>query len=308
MCRLKTMTADACKLLLPLPRNFRCDDALAFHGRDAEGIAERANDQGFSKGILWQGQPARLDVRFAAASAEIRLLVDGPAGKACLPLLKEMAVRMLGLDQDVAACEKRFRRHTQLGPLLKLQAGLRVPASATPFEAIAWAVTGQQISVAAAVALRRRLVQAVGIRHSTGLYCFPSATEVSGLSAGQLRAAGFSQGKIRTLHEFSRRVCDGSLSLEDWLINPQGACDPHAGLAAVHGIGPWTVSYALLRGFGWLDGSLHGDVAVRRALQCLLGRDEAVGEQETREWLAQFSPWRALVAAHLWGVYARRAM
>ena len=33
------------------------------------------------------------------------------------------------------------------------------------------------------------------------------------------------------------------------------------------GIGPWTVDYALLRGFARLDGSLHGDAAVRRQLQ-----------------------------------------
>ena len=73
-----------------------------------------------------------------------------------------------------------------------------------------------------------------------------------------------------------------------------------ARLAAIRGIGPWTIEYTLLRGFGHLDGSLHGDVAVRRKLQLLLGREEQISAAETEHWLAQFTPWRALVAAHLW--------
>jgi DNA-3-methyladenine glycosylase II len=73
-------------------------------------------------------------------------------------------------------------------------------------------------------------------------------------------------------------------------------------LLLVSGIGPWTVNYALLRGFGWLDGSLHGDVAVRRGLQTLRNDAEKVTADEAERWLAEFSPWRALVAAHLWAM------
>jgi DNA-3-methyladenine glycosylase II len=49
-----------------------------------------------------------------------------------------------------------------------------------------------------------------------------------------------------------------------------------------------------------LDGSLHGDVAVRRNLQLLLNTAEKPDEKTTQSWLATFSPWRALIAAHLW--------
>lgn len=75
-------------------------------------------------------------------------------------------------------------------------------------------------------------------------------------------------------------------------------------LLAVRGIGPWTVNYALLRGYGWLDGSLHGDAAVRRGLQMLLDHDGVMDENQTQKWLEGFAPWRALVAAHLWELVA----
>lgn len=54
-----------------------------------------------------------------------------------------------------------------------------------------------------------------------------------------------------------------------------------------------------MRGFAWLDGSLHGDAAVRRYLQVLL-QQEHISPKQTEQWLAQFAPWRALAAAHLW--------
>lgn len=67
-------------------------------------------------------------------------------------------------------------------------------------------------------------------------------------------------------------------------------------LLAIRGIGPWTVNYALLRGYGWLGGSLHGDAAVRRGLQTLWGRPDKVSMQEAEDWLAPFAP-----CARLWG-------
>jgi len=73
-----------------------------------------------------------------------------------------------------------------------------------------------------------------------------------------------------------------------------------AGFRAIKGVGPWTVNYTLRRGFGHADGSLHGDVAVRNALQRLLSSADKVSALQTEAWLRQFAPWRSLVAAHLW--------
>ena len=70
-------------------------------------------------------------------------------------------------------------------------------------------------------------------------------------------------------------------------------------LLSLKGIGPWTINYGLLRGFGWLDESLETDAAVRRNLARLLDQDK-ITPGKTAEWLAQFSPYRSLVAAHLW--------
>lgn len=293
---------------IPLPAGFRVDDVLAFHRRDPQGISEAVDASALRKGLRWQGLPACLSLRFSAGGGEgaqvatAELAVDGAAAADSGAALALLLRRMLGLTQDVDAFARRHQQHPQLGPLLARQAGLRVPLTATPFEAISWAVASQQISVAAAVSLRRKLILAVGCRHSAGLYCYPEAAQVAALSEEQLRQAGFSLSKARTLRLLAAQVAAGHLPLAEWAERADDlpVAEVRERLLALPGIGPWTVNYALLRGFGWLDGSLHGDAAVRRNLQTLLGRAAPLSEKEAEAWLAPFSPWRALVAAHLW--------
>lgn len=77
-----------------------------------------------------------------------------------------------------------------------------------------------------------------------------------------LRQAGFSQAKARALITLSQCVEKNLLPLDAWIDAPV-ADEISARLLEVRGIDPWTISCALLRGFGFLDGSLHGDAAVR---------------------------------------------
>lgn len=291
------------ELTLELPGDFRPADILGFHRRDSQEVAERVSEQGLQKALLWQGQPACLGISFKNHRAQVTLAVDEARFAINENELQRMAQRMLALDQDLEGFTACFGKHPQLGALLARQHGLRVPATATPFEALAWAITGQQISVPVAVALRRKLIQACNLRHASGLLCHPDAAQIAALPLESLRAAGFSATKAGSLLALARQAA-GDLPLDDWAqsleLDAARVELLRERLLAIRGIGPWTVNYALLRGFGWLDGSLHGDVAVRRGLQMLLGKEEKIDEKTTQDWLTQFSPWRALVAAHLW--------
>ena len=274
---------------------------LAFHRRDAQQISERIDGGALHKGLSWDGRPACLTLRFDDASVVVELAIDGALVNDGQKQMERMARRMLGLTQRIEEFEQDYRAHPQIGALIARNTGLRVPLAATAFEALNWAITGQQISVSAAVSVRRKVIQAAGLRHSGGLWCFPDSRRFAKLAEQDLREAGLSLTKAQTLIALSERIEKGLLPLEKWVAAPP-AEEIRSQLLAIRGIGPWTVSYVLLRGFGWLDGSLHGDVAVRRNLQVLLGREEKIREEEAKQWLAEFSPWRALVAAHLWAM------
>ncbi len=286
---------------VPLPRGFRATDILAFHSRDAAAVAERVEAGTLRKGLAWEGRAACLTIRFHADRADAELAIDGAGSPAATDALETMVRRMLGLTQRVEDFEQTYRAHPQLGPLIARNPGLRVPLAATPFEALTWAVTGQQISLGAALSLRRKLIRAAGLRHSGGLACYPDAGCIARLTDSDLHQAGFSRTKAQTLIALSQGVRQNRLPLDAWLVTLPVA-EMRNQLLRLRGIGPWTVDYTLLRGFGWLDGSLHGDAAVRRYLHTLLRGEVEVTEEYAKRWLAEFSPWRALVAAHLWAL------
>ena len=91
-------------------------------------------------------------------------------------------------------------------------------------------------------------------------------------------------------------MADGSLVLDR--ARPIAEVAPE--LLAIKGIGPWTVNYALLRGYGYPDCSLHGDVAVRTAFHRLLGGEQRPGIAATEALLARYAPHRTMAAAYLW--------
>lgn len=305
---------------LMLPAGYRMAEFWGFHRRDAQRLSECDLQDGdtirMHKGLMWKGLPTLLTLELtqqceeaSVVQARWRLPADAGAITGMDDVLAAMLRRMFGLSQDVDSFERRFRGHDRLGPLLARQRGLHVPAACTPWEALSWAVTGQQISVAAAVSLRRRLIAAAGQpvalqdSHADAppqLWCMPEAAQVAPLSEQDLRAAGFSQSKTHTLRLLAQAVQSGELPLDDWAAMPElPAEEISQRLLALKGIGPWTVNYMLLRGYGHLDGPLHGDVAVRRALARLL-ETESMDAAQTERWLRDFAPWRALVAAHLW--------
>lgn len=303
---------------------YRWAEFLAFHGRDVQQRSEwlNASQRRLYKALIWQGLPSLLVLDWDEKQVQARLHWPGKSGAvAHTKALQAMLQRMLGLAYAPSALEQAHGAHPELGPLLARQAGLHVPASPTPFEALSWAIMGQQISVAVAVSLRRKLIEIAGVALHTStqkampeaahLLAYPGADQVAALTVEQLRAQSFSQAKAQTLLVVAQRVQAKELPLDDWAASSaQGQwteSDAEVAaqqLLAVKGIGPWTVNYCLLRGYGWPDGSLHGDVAVRKAIGLLQKAEKPDAAKpdalQARIWLEPFAPWRALVAAHLW--------
>jgi DNA-3-methyladenine glycosylase II len=284
-------------LTIPLPAGYRHADAFTFHGRDADALAEQVDpDAGrIRKGVLLDGVPTVLDITLRTDHAACVIDSDGAAASAAAADRHDALVNMLGLRIDPAPFEHAVRDDVLFGPVVARQPGLRVIQSATVFEALTWAIIGQQINLPFAIALRRTFVKLAGRAHSSGLWCYPEAADVARLDIEQLTSRKFSGAKAETLLRFARLVADGALSL----ARTADAADVSERLLAVKGIGPWTVNYALLRGWGYADCSLHGDVAVRNAIGRLLGT-ERPDLREAEAFLQAYRPHRTMAAAYLW--------
>ena len=286
------------QLTIKLPDNFRQNDFLDFHHRDSEAAAERVNANSLVKGLVYGETPCQLQIKFTSDSVQATLTAENQPDTKTPESMARLINHMLGLMQPITAFEQKYAGHEMIGKLISQNSGLRIPQAASAYEALVWAIIGQQISLTAAIAIRRRFIQSANV-HVDGLYCFPSPAIVMQMHPEQLQAAGFSNTKLQALTGLNRWIQQRP-PLPD-MLNHDQAEQIRNELLNIKGIGPWTVNYALLRGFNWLDGSLHGDVAVRRNLKLLLNQQD-IDAKFTEQWLLPFSPWRALVAAHLWAL------
>jgi 3-methyladenine DNA glycosylase/8-oxoguanine DNA glycosylase len=275
---------------LALPRGYRRHEVLDFYARDPESVSERVGADGLVKCAFIDGATALLEIRFAGAAAVCASDAEDLSAAA------RVAARMLGIEANAEEFETRFMDDPLLGPLIARQRGLRIPLTPDPWEALAWAIMGQQISLKVAVMLRRNLIAAVGSIHESGLRAHPLPAVVAAMDVSALRALKFSGSKAEYLLAAARAIESGALPVHEMHAMP---VERAASLAsAVRGIGPWTVQYFFLRGLGLLDCLPAGDAGLAQGLGRITG--VRPGEKQIREMMARFAPWRSLATYHVW--------
>lgn len=285
---------------LQLPLNYDASSVLNFHGRDELEVSEQVSAFGMRKGIVFANIPVLLQIELALdqSTAHCSLFADGVITAAMRDDALGICRSLLGLRLDPQAFLKFASKDPLFGSLVKRQRHLRVVQSASVFEALTWAVMGQQINVSFAVSLRRTFIQLADRRHSSGLWCYPTAEDAVRIDIEELMSRQFSKSKAETILRLAGLIASNQLDL---VLSETNTIEQISdALLSVKGIGPWTVNYALLRGYGYADCSLHGDVAVRSAIHRLIGGDARPDVAAAEAFLKNYTPHRTLIAAHLW--------
>jgi AraC family transcriptional regulator of adaptative response / DNA-3-methyladenine glycosylase II len=273
---------------LPLPLGLRVADVLAFHGRDAQSVSERVEDATLHKAFLCEGRAAVLSLVFRGKKVEVSL--SGASGPAAMAAAHAAALRLLGWEGDPVAFEGAH-------PELALhREGLRVLLTLDPFEALVWAILGQQVNLAFAYALRRDLIGLVGLPAGQGLIAHPDAARIAALKVENLLALRFSRRKAEYLLHAATAVATGRLRLHARHTATGAARE----LLALRGCGPWTAQYVLMRGLGFRDCVPVGDAGLTLALQRWFALEARPNGPETLRLMAAFAPHRSLATFHLW--------
>jgi 3-methyladenine DNA glycosylase/8-oxoguanine DNA glycosylase/AraC-like DNA-binding protein len=290
--------AAARDFTLRLPSSFQLGRTLAYLGRDPESRSERLRGRSYAMGTWLAEVPARLEVELAPGRARCtivcrRRLPEGAAVAAHAQLL-----RRLGLTGDPRPFEAAVAGRPDLAALVDGRRGLRIPLTAEPFECLLWAICGQQVNLAFARAMLGRLVERAGSPVGAGLAAPPRPAAVAALTPAELARQQFSRQKIDYLLGAARRLAAGDLDLAG--LAAGSATRAQETLAAVRGLGPWSVGYVMMRGLGFGDCVPLGDSGLTRALQRFFHLDRRPDAVLTRELMLPFSPHRSLATFHLW--------
>jgi AraC family transcriptional regulator of adaptative response / DNA-3-methyladenine glycosylase II len=234
------------------------------------------------------------EIEFLEGSSEVELrasasLVPHAGG------LVEAARHALDLDADPAHMAPMLATLALRLPPTTAAEGLRLPGSFDGFETSARIILGQQVTVAAARTLAKRLVERFGPEVETpwdGLdRAFPDAATIAAASPSSIGELGIVRQRVGALQAVARACVEG-LPLHR-AAPPEQTLDA---LRALPGIGEWTAELLALRVLGWPDAFPASDIGLLKALGFAGAREAPRALAMAEDW----RPWRSYAVIALW--------
>ncbi len=202
--------------------------------------------------------------------------------------------RLLDLDADPTAIDELLGEDPLLAPMVRKNPGRRVPQTVDGAEFAIRTMLGQQVSTAAARTHTARLVAAHGEEVTDpdgGLtHLFPTPAALAQAAPATL---AFPQKRREAFLVLATALADGSIDLDvgsDW----QQAREQ---LAALPGVGPWTVEMIAMRALGDPDAFTPTDLGIKLAAA---GLGLPTTPSALTGCAARWRPWRAYAVQHLW--------
>ncbi|KAG8168461.1 hypothetical protein KVR01_001210 [Diaporthe batatas] len=188
-----------------------------------------------------------------------------------------------------------------------------------PFESLASGIISQQVSGAAAKAIKARFIDlfdhasAAAATTTTATNRFPTPSQVAAATIERLRSAGLSQRKAEYIQGLAAKFAAGELTA-GWLADAPYD-EVLERLIAVRGLGRWSVEMFACFGLKRMDVFSTGDLGVQRGMAAFAGRDVSklkakgggnkwkyMSEKDMIEMAAPFSPYRSLFMWYMWRV------
>ena len=223
----------------------------------------------------------------------LRLELTGAAPTQLLALVSRVR-RVFDLDADPHAIHAGLSHDARLRPLLARRPGLRLPGAWDGFELAVRAVLGQQVSVAAARTLAKRLLARLGTplaqEPSEGLHVlFPSPATMAN---ADLDGLGITGARVATLRAIAQALEDGRVD-----FNRERTLDDFvARWTALPGIGAWTAHYIAMRALSHPDAFPADDLILRRSGV----PGEVLSAKALLAHAQAWRPWRAYAVLPLW--------
>jgi len=207
------------------------------------------------------------------ARDQVEIALEGPAADTIDAA--HLVARMLGTGADLRPFTDAAAGVPWLAPIVRGALGVKPPRYPTIWEACVNAIVYQQVSIHAAGAILRRVIERYAVAlvlGETRLHAFPAPQTLLEADAGELRALGLSLNKVASIHAVARAIGEGAI--DEAALAPLPTPDLMAALVAHRGIGPWTAAVIALRGFGRLDLFPMNDSGVARSIRDLCCVDD----------------------------------
>jgi len=287
------------KIHLEPSEPFSYKDCLIYLDRSAIECMHKVENEKLYKLIDLAEGLVLVEVQYKESKLVITCLNKTPSALEKEYIAKEIYT-LFDLGTNIRPFYEQVKDDLILGELISKYKGLRIIKINGFFEAICWAIIGQQINLTFAYTLKKRFVETYGdalIYNEEPYYIFPKPEAIACLKVEDLRALQFTGrkseyliGVAKVFSEFAYIEGLNDLSYEEL----------HGALTQIRGVGPWTADYAILKATSMNQAFPIADVGLHNAIKDVLDMDKKPSQEHIREMAVKWNGWEAYATFYLW--------
>ncbi len=216
--------------------------------------------------------------------------------------VKSFISEWFDLEEDITSFYELLKADDRLSYMAEEFYGLKLVGMPDLFEALAWAIIGQQINLTFAYKIKRRLIEKYGdyINHdSSRYYIFPSPGTIAAADIEDLRKMQLSGSKTAYLKNIALAFIEGKIDKTILRSLPDSVSRRNL-LTAQKGIGVWTANYVLMKSLRDQTAVPFGDAGLINALLnhgIIANKTEL---QDMHQLFERFKGWEAYLVFYLW--------
>ncbi|WP_306009469.1 DNA-3-methyladenine glycosylase [Bacillus sp. MMSF_3328] len=203
---------DQSSMELELPAHFHFREAFVFLGRSSYEILHYVEGSAVFKGIIFEGEVILLKISSTETHLQASFLLGPPSHNG-----RKKAAAFIEEWLDLRCDASGFARMAAGDPLLKglaeRYAGLRIIGIPDLFEALVWAVIGQQINLTFAYKLKKAFTEKYGTCFSYEGRCFwlfPEPGMIAALEPEELKQLQFTGRKAEYIIGIAKLMAEKS--------------------------------------------------------------------------------------------------
>lgn len=293
---------EGLSVILKPPQEFDFSKCLKFLTRSPLEPCHVVEDGNLNKLEKFEGAPVLMKIRgHGKNNICIDFLTPRPR-KSIRARVAKYVWNWFDLDTDL----RPFYRMAGQDPVLKKVAkdcyGLRILTISDLFEAICWAIIGQQINLAFAYTLKKRFVEAFGEAFyfdNQHYYLFPTPLVISQQTVTELRRLQFTGKKSEYIIALAHKINNGDLT-KSRLLDHDGFEGARKELMQIRGVGQWTADYVSLRCLKDPAAFPVADVGLQNAVKQQLGLSKKPTAEDIIRYSAGWKNWQAYATFYLW--------
>lgn len=250
--------------------------------RSGDGNAVRLTAEALDPDLVeYQAGDTRSANRRAASPGELATAIERMRFALCL-------------DEDLSDFYDANRSDELLAPVIARRPWARPRRQPWPWEALAWAITGQSIEPVEAARIQRRILHRWAPRveisgSSEKLFDLPSVQTMADAAPAELVSKGLTETRAIAIARSAREVVSGRVDLGQ----------PESGdrLLLIRDVDGVTMQSLAAEGRGDLDAISIGDPTCAKLVGRLAGFGRRATTDEIEDFFAPYAPWRGLAAA-----------